>query len=134
MAFFGGMTLLLVDIFRLTAAAAGGKLGQDIPDALQADYQNTSAFQFYMEGYLQDFLAMASGGSVSFSWTEKQQTRAISYSRSMGTEVFGYGNVAVLSLTHISVLTIYPCLCYTPTHLNVYFYKKIQHILILLRF
>ena len=66
MAFFLGMTLLLVDIFRLTAAAAGGKLGQDIPDALQADYQNTSAFQFYMEGYLQDFLAMASGGSVSF--------------------------------------------------------------------
>mgnify|MGYP000753064805 CR=1 len=37
MAFFLGMTLLLVDIFRLTAAAAGGKLGQDIPDALQAD-------------------------------------------------------------------------------------------------
>ena len=52
MAFFLGMTLLLVDIFRLTAAAAGGKLGQDIPDALQADYQNTSVFQFYMEGYL----------------------------------------------------------------------------------
>ena len=115
MAFFLGMTLLLVDIFRLTAAAAGGKLGQDIPDALQADYQNTSAFQFYMEGYLQDFLAMASGGSVSFSWTEKQQTRAISYSRNMGTEVFGYGNVAVFgvqgnlgssdssSITHITV-------------------------------
>ena len=68
-----------------------------------------------MEGYLQDFLAMASGGSVSFSWTEKQQTRAISYSRSMGTEVFGYGNVAVFgvqgslgssdssSITHITV-------------------------------
>ena len=75
----------------------------------------TSVFQFYMEGYLQDFLAMASGGSVSFSWTEKQQTRAISYSRSMGTEVFGYGNVAVFgvqgslgssdssSITHITV-------------------------------
>lgn len=58
---------------------------------------------------------MASGGSVSFSWTEKQQTRAISYSRSMGTEVFGYGNVAVFgvqgslgssdssSITHITV-------------------------------
>ncbi|WP_455619737.1 sensor histidine kinase [Eisenbergiella sp.] len=114
MAFFLGMTLLLVDIFRLTAAAAGGKMGQDIQDALQSDYQNTSAFQFYMEGYLQDFLAMASGGSVGFSWTGKQQTRGISYSRSMGTEVFGYGNVAVFgvqegsgssdsSITHITI-------------------------------
>ena len=114
MAFFLGMTLLLVDIFRLTAAAAGGKMGRDVRDALQSDYQNTSAFQFYMEGYLQDFLAMASGGSVGFSWTGKQQTRGISYSRSLGTEVFGYGNTAVFgvqegmgssdtSITHITI-------------------------------
>ena len=34
--------------------------------------------------------------------------------------------------THIAVLTIYPCLCYTPTHLTVYSYKKIQHTLIVL--
>lgn len=114
MAFFLGMTLLLVDIFWLTAAAAGGKMGRDVRDALQSDYQNTSAFQFYMEGYLQDFLAMASGGSVGFSWTGKQQTRGISYSRSLGTEVFGYGNTAVFgvqegmgssdtSITHITI-------------------------------
>lgn len=94
-AFFLGMTLLLADILRLTAAAAGGKLGQDIRDALQTDYQETSAFQFYMEGYLQDFLAMASGGSVGFSWTLDRSSRGISYSRNEGAEVFGYANTVV---------------------------------------
>lgn len=96
--FFLGMTLLLTDIFHLTAAAARGGLGRDIQDAMRTDYQDTSAFRFYMEGYLQDFLAMAAGGKVSFSWTRKRESRAVTYSKNGEAEVFGYANEAVLGL------------------------------------
>ena len=65
-AFFLGLTLFLGNLLHIIAMIAGGITTEDMKDAFQPDYQNTSAFQFYMEGYLEDFLSMASGGKVDF--------------------------------------------------------------------
>lgn len=69
-------------------------------DAESENYQNTSAFQYYMEGYLQDFLGMATGGPVYFSWNEEPKSRSISYSNVDG-ERFGYALDGVTTLAEI---------------------------------
>lgn len=97
--FFLGITLLLGDILQVTGMIAGGITVADIRDSMQSDYQKTSSFRFYMEGYLEDFLSMASGGEVGFSWNNNSRTRGISYSSYYGQESYGYagdGNVMVL--------------------------------------
>ena len=100
-AFFLGLTLFLGNLLHIIAMIAGGITTEDMKDAFQPDYQNTSAFQFYMEGYLEDFLSMASGGKVDFSWNNDSRTRGISYSSYYGVESFGYGgdgNIAVVGI------------------------------------
>lgn len=100
-AFFLGITLLLGNLLHILAMLAGGTTTEDMKDAFQPDYQNTSAFRFYMEGYLEDFLSMASGGKVEFTWNNDNRTRGISYSSYYGVESFGYGgagNVAVAGI------------------------------------
>ncbi len=54
-AFFLGLTLFLGNLLHIIAMIAGGITTEDMKDAFQPDYQNTSAFQFYMEGYLGGF-------------------------------------------------------------------------------
>ena len=100
-AFFLGLTLFLGNLLHIIAMIAGSITTEDMKDAFQPDYQNTSAFQFYMEGYLEDFLSMASGGKVDFSWNNDSRTRGISYSSYYGVESFGYGgdgNIAVVGI------------------------------------
>ena len=99
--FFLGITLLLGDILQVTGMIAGGITAADIRDSMQSDYQKTSSFRFYMEGYLEDFLSMASGGEVGFSWNNNSRTRGISYSSYYGQESYGYagdGNVMVFGI------------------------------------
>lgn len=99
--FFLGITLLLGDILQVTGMIAGGITVEDIRDSMQSDYQKTSSFRFYMEGYLEDFLSMASGGEVGFSWNNDSRTRGISYSSYYGQEAYGYagdGNVMVFGI------------------------------------
>ncbi len=59
-------------------------------DAWCRDYQDSGAFQFYMEGYLEDFLSMAVGDPVGFSWMSDERSRGIAYSSVYGSEEFGY--------------------------------------------
>lgn len=90
----GFLGLTMANVLLVEAASAvfysGQKAGEWLKDAAKEDYQETSAFQYYMEGYLEDFLAMAAGEMVGFSWERDRTSRAISYSSDGGVEQFGY--------------------------------------------
>ena len=96
-----GMSLLNLTAVWIASMAAEGNPVERAKDAESENFQNTSAFQYYMEGYLQDFLGMATGGPVSFSWNQDLKSRSISYSNVGGGERFGYAFDGVTALAEI---------------------------------
>lgn len=65
MAFLLGVSLILGSIspWLIQFQTSGSRTW--LSDSFQKDYQNTQAFRNYMSGYLERFLSMATGGSVS---------------------------------------------------------------------
>ncbi len=87
---FEGVYLMCASCLWAADFAAEGNAAGRLRDAWRADYQDSGAFRFYMEGYLEDFLSMAVGDPVKCSWMNDEMSRGITYSSFYGTSVLGY--------------------------------------------
>lgn len=83
-AFFIGVSLLIGNIFNsVSRFSEYNGFGKGLKDSFQTDYQNTRDFRIALSNYLEEFLAMATGGPVYSNYDYSFQ------------DTYGYSNDAV---------------------------------------